>query len=348
MSIEQLNVRIDGQINKEKWQDLISKSSSASAFQAIEWVSFIKNLGDHGQTPFSIAIVNEQETPLALVSGVIHQEMGWKTVLTRRAVMMGGVVLNDSEFEGEKSRDKILDLLLKNLKVFLKQQKVIFTEIRNFHDYSALKDIFLKNGWKYEPHLNFHVDCTNLEEMTKRVSSSKLRQIKKSAKNGASYRWARDANEVRALYGILKSMYMNKIGTPLPNESFFLSFYKQGGRVLVVEHMNRIIGGMFCPVLPGRKLYEYYICGKDPEFKDQGIYPSVLATWGAMELANQEGIPLFDFMGAGKPDIPYGVRDFKAKFGGELVEHGRFLKVFSLLRYDFGKLAVSVLKRIKK
>ena len=33
------------------------------------------------------------------------------------------------------------------------------------------------------------------------------------------------------------------------------------------------------------------------------------------------------FGGAGKPDKPYGVRDYKLKFGGQLVNWGRFEKV---------------------
>jgi len=52
-------------------------------------------------------------------------------------------------------------------------------------------------------------------------------------------------------------------------------------------------------------------------------------------------------MGAGKPDEGYGVRDFKAKFGGELVEHGRFIHINQPVLYTIGKQAVKFLKRKK-
>jgi hypothetical protein len=39
------------------------------------------------------------------------------------------------------------------------------------------------------------------------------------------------------------------------------------------------------------------------------------------------------------------VREFKAKFGGKLVENGRFLKVNNKLLYLFGKLGMFLLKR---
>ena len=40
------------------------------------------------------------------------------------------------------------------------------------------------------------------------------------------------------------------------------------------------------------------------------------------------GYDKFDLGGAGWPDIPFGVRDYKAKFGGELVCYGRYRKVY--------------------
>ena len=52
-------------------------------------------------------------------------------------------------------------------------------------------------------------------------------------------------------------------------------------------------------------------------------------------------------MGAGKPDEEYGVRDFKAEFGGELVEHGRFLCITKSVLYQIGVIGINTLKKIK-
>jgi len=41
-------------------------------------------------------------------------------------------------------------------------------------------------------------------------------------------------------------------------------------------------------------------------------------------------------MGAGKLDEEYGVREFKEKFGGKLVEYGRFICVNNRLLYQLG------------
>ncbi len=80
----------------------------------------------------------------------------------------------------------------------------------------------------------------------------------------------------------------------------------------------------------------------DGKFKN--IFPSTLATWAAIEYAAANDFKYFDMMGAGKPDEGYGVRDFKAKFGGELVEHGRILRVNHKLKYSIGKKAIAFIK----
>jgi lipid II:glycine glycyltransferase (peptidoglycan interpeptide bridge formation enzyme) len=49
-------------------------------------------------------------------------------------------------------------------------------------------------------------------------------------------------------------------------------------------------------------------------------------------------------MGAGIPDRPYGVRDFKMEFGGEVVEYGRYLCIRKPVLYKIGKWGVKILK----
>ncbi|MCK5059499.1 MAG: peptidoglycan bridge formation glycyltransferase FemA/FemB family protein, partial [Candidatus Aminicenantes bacterium] len=78
-----------------------------------------------------------------------------------------------------------------------------------------------------------------------------------------------------------------------------------------------------------------------------GIYPSVLATWAAIDYALKKGLRYFDFMGAGKPDQDYGVREFKSKFGGRLVNYGRFERINNKPLYLLGKLGLKVLGALR-
>lgn len=100
-----------------------------------------------------------------------------------------------------------------------------------------------------------------------------------------------------------------------------------------------------CPILFDKAIYEFYICGLDYEFRDQN--PSILATWAAIDYAKENNLKYFDFMGAGSPEEEYGVRDFKSRFGGEEVEHGRFIYILNKSKYKLGKLGLKVLSKLK-
>jgi len=63
-----------------------------------------------------------------------------------------------------------------------------------------------------------------------------------------------------------------------------------------------------------------------------------MAAWAVMKFGlGKKGIETFDFMGAGLKGKEYGVRKFKSQFGGDLVEHGRFLKVHKATLYNAAK-----------
>ncbi|MFO7998513.1 MAG: hypothetical protein R6U86_05955 [Bacteroidales bacterium] len=119
--------------------------------------------------------------------------------------------------------------------------------------------------------------------------------------------------------------------------------------ILLVTHENKVIGGIACPVTAGKAMYEWYVCGLDRQYKEKGIYPSVLVTWAAISHAAKNQIPCFDFMGMGNPEEPYGVRDFKARFGGNWVNHGRYARVNQKMMYSLAELgynAWALLRRL--
>ena len=163
------------------------------------------------------------------------------------------------------------------------------------------------------------------------------RQVRKSLEGGAEAVVSTSPAEVEAFYSILKETYRRKVRRPLPSKAFFLKFMESGlGVYILVRYKGSIIGGIMCPVHGRDTLYEWYVAGEDG--KHPGIYPSVLATWSAIDYAAANEIGIFDFMGAGRPDESYGVREFKARFGGTEVEYGRYLKIFNRAVYRAGSI----------
>ncbi len=158
--------------------------------------------------------------------------------------------------------------------------------------------------------------------------------------------------EVKQFYDILHNLYKNRVKKPLPTWSFFESFFEmtqknpETGTILLVIHNDKIIGGILCPISPGKTIYEWYVCGLDEEYKE--LSPSTLATWAAMDYGLKNNIPQFDFMGVGLPNKPYGVREFKRRFGGELVNYGRFSRVNNKMLYFIAEVGYNLLALVNR
>lgn len=331
------------EINPIAWQKLVDESLYSTWFQTREAYEFYAaNLGE--MTPFAYAVAEESSTPNSLIAqspyrlkalcvGYITREhRAAKQFFTRRAIIIGGPLIANDATEHD------VELLLRVVTAELHSQ-AIYIETRNFNDYSSWKSVFQNSGFEYKPHLNIQVTCNEAHTM----SEQRRRQVRKAISNGVTICEAQSEQEICDWYQILQQLYREKVRTPLFTEEFFLEFYRKGwGKYLLVKHEGKVIGGMMCPILEGRAIYEWYVCGLDEDYREQ--YPSVMATYAAIEYAKDKGLPLFDFMGAGKPDANYGVRDFKKEFGGEVVEHGRFLCVRKPLLFWIGTIGVKFLK----
>ena len=326
-------------IDETAWEDLLKESKYSNYFHSKSIYCFWQSLA--GFNPFIYAFVDKNKKIKVLITGVVQKEKGLvKGYLSRRGIIFGGPLLSD---------DKNIDFLLQKTLEYMVddlRKKVIYLETRNLNDYSNLKDVFFYTGWDYNPHLNFKVNCQNDTEIKKKMSKSKIRQVNQSLKEGAEIINADCENQILEFYNILLKLYNSKVNKPLMSESFFLNFFRQNlGIFLLIKYKDRIIGGIMCPILDKRTIYEWYIAGEDNVHKK--VYPSVLATWAAIDYAHKNKIEFFDFMGAGKPNEDYGVREFKSKFGGELVEHGRFIRILEPLLFELGKLGLKIYKNVK-
>ncbi len=313
-------------IDRQQWSELVRTSETGTWFQSPEAYDFFASLPELME-PFVYGVERAEKLCAVCVGYVTKEPNPIKQFFTRRAIIIGGVAV-----AANGAKEDIV-ILLNYVRKELKP-KSIYIETRNFNDFSPWKEAFEAAGFVYKPHLNFHVDPA-----TNNLSDNRKRQLKKSdavVSEGVS------ELEIREWYEVLSELYHTKVKTPLWPIDFFLEAYRQGiAKFLLVKHEGRIIGGSMV-VADERTVYEWFECGLNAECKDQ--YPSVMATWGGIQLAHQSGCTRYDMMGAGEPGVPYGVRDFKAEFGGQMVEHGRFLCVCKPMLYRLGVCVVKILK----
>ena len=306
-------------------------------FQSEAFYSFLVRTGLF--TPFTYS-VSRSDKEVGRMQGFIQQEGGsLKRFLSRRAIVNGGPWWAEDATPEEKEE------LLRNVVMGLKH-KAIYIESRNFRDYSKDRTLFEKAGFVYEPHYDFIVDTSSMAVVEERMGKSRKRDVKTSLKNGVSIVENPTLEDVEAFYAVLEDLYKTRVKTPLFPLSFLKELFLQPfSKFILVSYEGEIVGGTVC-VFDDEAVYEWFACGKDGVYKN--VHPSTVATYHGIMFAAENGFQRFDMMGAGAPgDGGYGVREFKAKFGGELVEYGRFKYVADPLLYGIGKMAVSLIRKFK-
>lgn len=326
------------EIDTEQWQQLVEDSPTATFFQTQECYHFYATLSF--MQPF-IYGVSDNGRLVGVICGYIISEGGRiRQFFSKRAIVPGGALFANTI--NENTLKEFLSFVAKQI-----EKKAIYLELRNYNDFNQYKLPFLNSRFQYQPHLNIHVDTTNKAETISRISESKKRQFKLSLNRGVSFKQTNCEHEISALYECLRNVYKHKIKKPLFPIEFFVKLSKLNSSLFfVVKKDNRVVGGLVSVYLNNKCLYEWFVCGE--ESTDQRTYPSVVATMTGINFALDNDIERFDFMGAGRPGKKYGVREFKRKFGGELVEHGRFLYICKPFLYSLGKAMLRITKIIPR
>ena len=321
-----------------KIEEFVKQHESTHFLQSTQLFRFYTMVDCH--TPFYVVSEDEFSGLNGVLLGVIVKNQGFfglKDYFSQRCIIEGGPLVNNTN-------PNIVSEILYTLDSYI-SKKVIYSEFRNSFSLEKLRPVFLKYSWKYSEHLNFIVNINSIKEGTNKVSKSKRTQINKSIKSGASIELARYEKDVLDFYQILDRLYRIKVKKPLPGFDFFrrLFYMESYFKYFLVKFEGEVIGGILCPIYEGT-IFEWYVCGEDGRFKN--IYPSVLATWAPIDFAIKNDLKYFDFLGAGRPNEDYGVREFKSKFGGELVQYGRFEKIHKPILFKVAKFGINILQKL--
>ncbi|MDO9254900.1 MAG: GNAT family N-acetyltransferase [Bacteroidales bacterium] len=320
----------------------LSTQPCNTIFQSPDFYHFYLSVKNF--TPYYFLLYDDNEVIGVMLAVIIRETKGLFSVIGSRCVVYGGPIV-------QKDNPEHLSKLLNSLNTSISRLTVL-TQFRNFRIWNKESiSVFKNNGFIFHDHLNLVIENQESEATLSGMNPSRRRQLRKGLQSGAILKPAANITEVKELYDILYTLYRKKVRKPLPKWPFFEQFYneivKSGkGIILLVHYNDKIIGGIVSPVTPGKTIYELYICGLDKEYPQQ--HPSVLATWAALDWAAKNNIPEFDFLGLGKPEIPYGVRNFKLRFGGEQVNYGRFGRRNYNIMYFIAELGYNILRKFNR
>lgn len=301
-------------IARSAWEQLVERSTVATWWQTPEAYDILSTLPD-----YDVRVVGVQTDGCLLgLAVVLVTQSACRCMrrLTRRAMVIGGVLIDETI--DKKSFLALMDAIRQQTR------GAVYVELRPLVDYRPWAAWLREQGWMYNAHLNIQMDTTDMVAAIERIGKSKRRRITTSLQAGVRVVDEPTIEQVKAYYGLLQQLYRRHVRKPLPSWETWEKLYACPAiRYVLIEHEQQIIGGSVCVVWDNKVIYEWYACGRDDARRV--ISPASLTKWAEIQLAAEREIPLLDLMGAGNPDEQYGVRDFKAEFGGKIIEQGRWL-----------------------
>lgn len=317
-------------IDSNKWKSFCGGHKYSTVFQSFEIFDFWKN--QENNAPFIFFVESNDDECLAFCAGTVMSS-GRSVIkhFSSRAIIFGGPLLKEGA-----DINHILPFLLENMENELKRTS-IYLEIRNFYKDSLIDNIFINKDWTYTPYQNYIIPLISEEAVFKKFHSERRRQIRKGLREGVQVDFDATPDNILGVYRVLVKIY-GRIKKPLPSFEYFSNLMVcDFSGVVTVKFDNKIIGGGFF-LWDKQTIYDWYRGGLDVENKNK--YPSTIADWSIMKFGLEQGLEKFDFMGAGIKGKEYGVRVYKSRFRGELVEYGRFTKVIKPKMYKIGKIGL--------
>ena len=321
-------------IESEKWDSYVWQHAKGTVFQTTSYLNC--HSADYHSERFGFAAV-EGDVIVGVVAGIISYNYFFPVNrLTRRAVIEGGPIANDKRIE-----EKLIETVTEYTK-----RRAIYTQYRNLWDMDAVRPEMERQGYVYEPHLDILHDLTlDKDSIIKNISKNKRGNVHKSLNKGTGFREALQT-EWDACIDLILGTY-KRVGLPCQSRAYFLNAFRSMSdcvKVFVAD-LDGIIIGTRVELCYKDLVYDWY-AGADDNYKNH--YPNDVLPYSILLWGKENNYKTFDFGGAGRPDVPYGVRDHKMKFGGQLVEYGRFERINHKLVYAVASKAIAWKKKAKE
>ncbi|MDY6867154.1 MAG: GNAT family N-acetyltransferase [Chloroflexota bacterium] len=328
-------------LDEALWQQFLLENPKANIFQSPEFSEIFRRVKGH--TPHLWAALNNDGAVKALLPTVeVTLIDGLLSRLTTRLIAYGGV-LYDSSPDGHEALSQLLEIYTQRV-----GRAALFTEFRNLFDVTDVQPILKNHDFKFEGHLNYLIDLDRpAEEILQSMGRRTRKQIRRGLRQGdVTISEVSHREQLDDWYKLLQRTY-SVAQVPLSDISLFEAafdvLHPKGMIKFLIANVDDTMVSCSAELLFKDIIYGWY-GGTDREYSS--YIPNELLIWHLLEWGAENGYRVYDFGGAGKPDEEYGVRDFKAKFGGELVNFGRNTHVHSPSRLKLSKFSYGLYRKI--
>ncbi|MGD9856529.1 MAG: lipid II:glycine glycyltransferase FemX [Planctomycetaceae bacterium] len=331
-------LRVVGPADTPTWDEYVAIHPQGTVFHTSAMIDVYASVPQY--EPFAVAAENAAGEIVAMLVAVrIETVSGIASSLASRSIFHAEPICNDDE-EGIEGLVMLLRLHDRHMK-----SRTVFSEVRPIGASGAERVALEKCGYEFKDYLNYVVDLTqDVDMLWGNLSRSCRQSVSRCRRKDVVIRDATTDEGVRQMYGLIKSSYQ-RARVPLGDIRLFhaaLERLPKGTvQIRIASHQGAAVAGGVVLVFKGR-MYAWYGGTTRPP----GITPFDGFTWDEIQWGSRNHQQTYDFGGAGWPDEDYGPRKFKAKFGGRLVNYGRYLKIYSGWKMAVAKTSFRVLRSV--
>jgi len=329
-------IRIAEDIDELLWNQFVIDHPMGNIYQTP--AMYLLYLATAGYKPGVIIIEDAQNIKGVMVYNIIH-EKGLKNIFTTRSIITGGPIVENNDPD-------LVQYILTEYKRKTDQLNIIYTQFRNQWNTSGWINQFKKYDYHYTDHLNIIIDLTkNEEQLIAEMQKKRYKNIKRAKNKNILIDSTTDKKDITAIIQLIKHTY-KRINLPCPPETLFLNAREKLNEQVIFfagRYNDEIIAARVYLLYKGT-VYDWYAASN---LNFSHLHANDLLPWEFMLWAKKNNFKNYDFVGAGNPNQPYGVRNYKMRFGGKLENFGRYQCIHKPVLYRIGKIGIHLIKKLK-
>jgi|TARA_B100001971_G_scaffold201664_1_gene214664 lipid II:glycine glycyltransferase (peptidoglycan interpeptide bridge formation enzyme) len=316
--------------DREQWNSFVDNNMHSSVFQRHE----IADMYNKTKNMEGIRIAVSDDNEILACMAVKLESKGFLKRFTSLSIIENAPLYQDSE----KGREAA-EFLIKH---YNKSTTALYTNVKIDNDL-FLEKIYESEGYNKSECLNYEIGLEkNTEAVFKKIHKSRRKNIKRAEKKGVKIIEA-GKDSLPQFYGLLRETY-SKLQIQIPDISYFnaaFSLMPGNVKLFFAIYQGNLIGARLI-LLYKKKIFDWFAGASS---KHLGLFPNDALVWHVLEYGCKNSYELFDFGGAGIPDEEYGVREFKKRFGGQLINYNSFKKIHKLFITKLGSFILSISKK---
>lgn len=336
--VESIEISCDRfRVSTDAWADYVMSHPYGSVFQTPEMFEVYSHTS--GNEPLVVFALRQSKLVGLLVASIMQNGIGPIHLLTRRSVVVGGPLVLDDD-------PMVTGQLIHAYDRIVSSRFCIYSQFRPIYDMGHIFPYLVASGYLLKPHLNLTLDLsTSYGDLYSNLHNEKKRNIRKAEEAGLIFKELFSEKEIESVCSLIRKTYARK-GVPMNYLGIFnearnsLKDYVHFFGAFDKEHM---IAAQVR--LCYKDLVYAWFAGSDERYLK--MKPNDFLLWNVITWSYDRKFKCFDFGGGGEPGVPYGVRDYKLKFGCKVHDWGRLEKYYRPLTYHLASLLYRLFHRIK-